>query len=150
MDKWRGWSNTIPIFWKTIISLFNLVFSHSRYSPYIQNDAFAPAWQIRWSQFTLKKQVALLMGKKQKYCQIVNSLQFFCPLEWKLLSLSALKNEMHYERWKKMKQPWNNLMAKSKTLKLIELYSLQLQQEVLVLAFVMQSRMYITLRFLEY
>ena len=37
-------------------------------------------------------------------------------------------------------------MAKNEALKLIEqLYSLQLQQEVLVLAFVMQSRMYITL-----
>lgn len=34
----------------------------------------------------------------------------------------------------------NNLMAKNKTLELIELYSLQLQQEVLVLEFVMQSR----------
>ena len=36
------------------------------------------------------------MGKKQKYCQIVNSLQFFCPLEWKLLSLSALKKGNAY------------------------------------------------------
>ena len=41
-------------------------------------------------------------------------------------------------------------MAKNEALKLIEqLYSLQLQQEVLVFAFVMQSRMYINVSSVE-